>query len=188
MGTFKVVPEPSLAAHFRLTASYITISVCNDGIRRLVELLLPKGVEYGKRSMVKKHRTCNVTAVPHPCAGETRTCLPEAGVEDVEDEADGAQARNNTLDKSSIPPCPSSREPFLNFSYHNYCWFIMNPYGVTSLIETAIALPILSLLVVFLRFYVRLHMRRSHIGVDDWLCLIAVVSLFGLAVMQIIGR
>ena len=64
----------------------------------------------------------------------------------------------------------------------------MNPYGVTSLIETAIALPILSLLAVFLRFYVRLHMRRSHIGVDDWLCLIAVVSFLGLAVMQIIGR
>lgn len=64
----------------------------------------------------------------------------------------------------------------------------MNPYGVTSLIETAIALPILSLLAVLLRFYVRLHMRRSHIGVDDWLSLIAVVTLFGLAVMQVIGR
>ena len=64
----------------------------------------------------------------------------------------------------------------------------MNPYGVISLVETAIALPLLSLLAVFLRFYVRLHMRRSRIGVDDWLCLVAVVSLFGLAVMQIIGR
>ena len=64
----------------------------------------------------------------------------------------------------------------------------MNPYGVSSLVGTAIALPFLSLLAVFLRFHVRLRMRRSHVGVDDWLCLLAVVLVVGQAIMQIIGK
>ena len=81
----------------------------------------PKGVEHGKRSMVKTHRICNVTAEPHPRAGKIQTSLSEAGVEGVDDKADGAHVRNNALDKSPVLPSPSSKGLFLTISYHKYC-------------------------------------------------------------------
>ena len=63
----------------------------------------------------------------------------------------------------------------------------MYPYGVTSLISTAIALPILSILAVSLRLYVRLRMRHTYVGIDDWLVVLSVLLVCGQGVLQILG-
>ena len=57
----------------------------------------------------------------------------------------------------------------------------------SSLIGTAIALPLLAILAVILRFYARLHLRKSRIEIDDWLALLAVVFVCGHGVVQIAG-
>ena len=63
----------------------------------------------------------------------------------------------------------------------------MYAYGESSLIGTAIALPLLAILAVILRFYARLHLRKSFIKIDDWLALLAVVFVCGHGVVQIAG-
>ena len=63
----------------------------------------------------------------------------------------------------------------------------MSTYGVNSLIGTAIALPIFGIAAVVLRFYVRLRVRHTYIGVDDWLILLSVVLVCGHGVIQILG-
>ena len=63
----------------------------------------------------------------------------------------------------------------------------MYPYGVTSLVSTAIALPVLSIIAVLLRFYVRLRVRRTYLGADDWLILLSVFLVCGQGVFQILG-
>ena len=60
-------------------------------------------------------------------------------------------------------------------------------YGVSSLIGTAVTLPILSITAVLLRFYVRLRIRRTNIGSDDWLCLLSLVFIVGQAIIQVLG-
>ena len=64
----------------------------------------------------------------------------------------------------------------------------MNPYGDDSLIGTAIALPILSIIAVWLRFYVRLRVRRTKIGADDWSILLSVYLVCAQAVAQVLSR
>ena len=53
-------------------------------------------------------------------------------------------------------------------------------YGVTSLIATAIVLPLLGFVAVCVRFYVRLSLKPTYLGVDDWLiafsCLLTVAQ------------
>ena len=61
-------------------------------------------------------------------------------------------------------------------------------YGVTSLIVTAIVLPLLGFIAVTLRFYVRLYLKPTFIGVDDWLIVIAIVLVYGQAANQIVGK
>ena len=61
-------------------------------------------------------------------------------------------------------------------------------YDVTSLIATAIVLPLLGFIAVTLRFYVRLYLKPTFIGVDDWLALIAIVLVCGQGANQIVGR
>ena len=63
----------------------------------------------------------------------------------------------------------------------------MNPYGASSLIGTAIALPVLSIIAVLLRFFVRLRMKRSYVGIDDWLILLSLILVCGQCVLQILG-
>lgn len=63
----------------------------------------------------------------------------------------------------------------------------MVAYNVASLIGTAIALPLLGVLAVILRFYVRLRLRPTFIGTDDWLIVLAVVLVVGQGICQIIG-
>ena len=60
-------------------------------------------------------------------------------------------------------------------------------YNESSLIGTAVALPILSIVAVILRFHVRLRLRRTFIGVDDWLILGSVLLVCGHGVMQILS-
>ena len=62
------------------------------------------------------------------------------------------------------------------------------PYGPPELIGTAIALPILSIIALVLRFYVRLRVRKTDIGIDDYLILIALPLVIGQNVIQILGR
>lgn len=48
-------------------------------------------------------------------------------------------------------------------------------YPPASIVAVSIILPLLALLAVFLRFYVRLRLQPSHIGIDDWLIVGAVI-------------
>lgn len=63
----------------------------------------------------------------------------------------------------------------------------MNPYGETSLIGTAIALPILGIIAVSLRLYARLCLRHTYVGVDDWLIILAIILVCGHGIIQILG-
>ena len=60
-------------------------------------------------------------------------------------------------------------------------------YDVASLIATAIILPLLGFIAVVLRFYVRLYLKPTYIGIDDWLIAVAVVLVYGQAANQIVG-
>ena len=61
-------------------------------------------------------------------------------------------------------------------------------YDVASLIATAIILPLFGFIAVVLRFYVRLYLKPSYIGIDDWLIVIALVLVYGQAANQIVGK
>ena len=58
-------------------------------------------------------------------------------------------------------------------------------YGVTSIIATAIALPLLGLVAVILRFYVRLRLKPTFVGIDDWLITFSCLLVFAQAALQI---
>ena len=61
-------------------------------------------------------------------------------------------------------------------------------YGVESLLAVAIVLPLLGILAVALRFYVRLHLKRDFIGIDDWLILLSIILVCEQAAIQILGK
>lgn len=61
-------------------------------------------------------------------------------------------------------------------------------YGVTSVIVTAAVLPLLGLLAVCLRFYVRVRLTRTYIGIDDWLIAFSSFLVLSQGAMQIIGK
>lgn len=48
-------------------------------------------------------------------------------------------------------------------------------------------MPLLSIAFVYLRFYVRLRVRRAYIGIDDWLILLSIFLVIGQSVIQILG-
>lgn len=58
-------------------------------------------------------------------------------------------------------------------------------YGVTTIIVTAIVLPLLGLVAVCLRFYVRLRLKPTFVGIDDWLIAFSCLLVFGQAAAQI---
>ncbi|KAL8816842.1 MAG: hypothetical protein Q9191_008257 [Dirinaria sp. TL-2023a] len=60
-------------------------------------------------------------------------------------------------------------------------------YGVTSLIVTATVLPFLGSVLVALRFYVRLRLKPTFVGIDDWLILFACVLVWGQGANQIVA-
>lgn len=61
-------------------------------------------------------------------------------------------------------------------------------YGVASLIVTAIVLPILGLIAVCLRFFVRLRLKTTFIGVDDWLIAFSCLLVFAQGAILITGE
>ena len=58
-------------------------------------------------------------------------------------------------------------------------------YGSSSVIATAIVLPLLGSLAVCLRFYVRIRLTRTFVGIDDWLIAISCFLVLGHAAGQI---
>ena len=65
-------------------------------------------------------------------------------------------------------------------------------YSVSSLLATAIILPLLGVLAVCMRLVVRLHLRRGlrdgFIGVDDWFIIAACFLVCVLGANQIVGK
>lgn len=61
-------------------------------------------------------------------------------------------------------------------------------YGVASLIVTATVLPLLGLVAVCLRFFVRLRLKPSFVGIDDWLIAFSCLLVFAQAATQITGE
>ena len=61
-------------------------------------------------------------------------------------------------------------------------------YGVASLIVTATVLPLLGLVAVCLRFMVRLRLKPTFVGIDDWLIAFSTVLVLAQGANQINGR
>ena len=59
--------------------------------------------------------------------------------------------------------------------------------GIASVIATAIALPLLGSVAVCLRFYVRLRLKPTFVGIDDWLILVSSVLAWGQGANQVIA-
>lgn len=60
-------------------------------------------------------------------------------------------------------------------------------YGVASVIVTAILLPLLGFVAVYLRFYTRIRLTSTSIGIDDWLIAFSCVLVLGQGAAQIAG-
>ncbi len=60
-------------------------------------------------------------------------------------------------------------------------------YSPSSLIATGILFPLLGLVVVGLRFIVRLR-SKAFLGIDDWTILAAWFIVCGMAACQIVGK
>ena len=52
-------------------------------------------------------------------------------------------------------------------------------YSPTSIIVVSVVLPLLAFVAICLRFWVRLRVQPTYIGIDDWLILAAFVFLLG---------
>lgn len=61
-------------------------------------------------------------------------------------------------------------------------------YGVASLIVTATVLPLLGLVAVCLRFFVRLRLKSTFVGIDDWLIAFSCLLVLGQGANQINGE
>ena len=61
-------------------------------------------------------------------------------------------------------------------------------YGVVSLIITATVLPLLGLVAVCLRFYVRLRLKPTFVGIDDWLVAFSCLLVLAQGANQINGK
>lgn len=64
---------------------------------------------------------------------------------------------------------------------------ILKMYGVASLIAVGILLPLIGTLLVGLRFFVRLRLRPTFVGIDDWLILFACVLVWSQGVIEVIA-
>ena len=51
----------------------------------------------------------------------------------------------------------------------------MGTYPPQSVVAISIALPLLAVVAVCFRFYVRLYVKPTYVGIDDWLIIAAVV-------------
>ena len=60
-------------------------------------------------------------------------------------------------------------------------------YGVASVIATATVLTLLGFVAVCLRFYVRIRIVRTFVGIDDWLIAISCFLILSQSACQIVG-
>lgn len=60
-------------------------------------------------------------------------------------------------------------------------------YGVASMIVTAILLPLLGFVAVCLRFYTRIRLTTTFVGIDDWLIAFSCLLVLGQGAAQIVG-
>ena len=60
-------------------------------------------------------------------------------------------------------------------------------YGVASVIVAATVLPLLGVLAVCSRFYVRIRLTPTFVGIDDWLIAFSCFLVLGQGAMQIAG-
>ena len=60
-------------------------------------------------------------------------------------------------------------------------------YGVASVVVTAAVLPILGVIAVVLRFYVRLRLKPTFVGIDDWMIAFSCLFVCAQGALQIIG-
>ena len=61
-------------------------------------------------------------------------------------------------------------------------------YSPTACITTAIVLPLLGLIAVCLRYWVRLRLHPSHVGPDDIFITIGCLLVCGMGALQVVGR
>lgn len=61
----------------------------------------------------------------------------------------------------------------------------MTMYSVASIIVTAILLPLIGSAAVYLRFYIRLRLKPTFIGIDDWLILSSCIFVWAQGAMQV---
>lgn len=59
-------------------------------------------------------------------------------------------------------------------------------YGVASFIVTAILFPLLSFLAVCSRFYTRIRLTPTFVGIDDWLIAFSCLLVLGQGASQIV--
>ena len=60
-------------------------------------------------------------------------------------------------------------------------------YTVANVMGAATVLPLLGVLAVCLRFYVRIRLTPAFVGIDDWLIAFSCVLILGQGAMQIAG-
>ena len=60
-------------------------------------------------------------------------------------------------------------------------------YGIASVIFTAILLPLLGFVAVYLRFYTRIRLTSTFVGIDDWLIAFSCLLVLGQGAAQIVG-
>lgn len=60
-------------------------------------------------------------------------------------------------------------------------------YGVATVIAMAILLPLLAFVAVCLRFYTRVRLTSTYVGIDDWLSAFSCLLLLGHGTVQILG-
>ena len=61
-------------------------------------------------------------------------------------------------------------------------------YSVASYIATAVSLPLLGFIAVCLRFYVRLRLRPTYIGIDDWMIAFSCLLVCASGANQVVGK
>ena len=60
-------------------------------------------------------------------------------------------------------------------------------YGVASVIVTAVLFPLLGFVAVCLRFYTRVRLTPTFVGIDDWLIAFSSLLVLGHGAGQIVG-
>ena len=55
------------------------------------------------------------------------------------------------------------------------------------MIVTAILLPLLGFVAVYLRFYTRIRLTSTFVGIDDWLIAFSCLLVLGQGAAQIVG-